>query len=254
MTGRLSGRVVAITREGSGEDPLAACLAREGARVRSWPTLSFEGPTDPGALDEALGRLDDFDWVVLTSPRAAAAVGRGVTQPRATRVAVVGEATARTVRELGWPVHLVGEGPGAEALVHSMDADGSLAGARVLFLAGSMARPALEEGLAAAGATVERVEAYRTEVTSPDVAAVRADLAGGVAAVLFASPSAVRGVADALGGRLAPTLDNAVAVAIGPTTAAELERVGVPRVTVAVEASLEGLVEACVQALEERAE
>ncbi|RJQ40805.1 MAG: uroporphyrinogen-III synthase, partial [Dehalococcoidia bacterium] len=121
----------------------------------------------------------------------------------------------------------------------------------ILFFAGSLARPTLQEGLAALGARVRRVEAYRTETGAPDATAVRTDLERGVAAVLFASPSAVRALESALDGDLRTSLRGAVAVAIGPTTAQALRDAGVTRPAVAGDASMQGLVEACVQALDE---
>ncbi|GMV05024.1 MAG: uroporphyrinogen III methyltransferase [Gemmatimonadota bacterium] len=252
MTGRLSGRVVATTREGEPDDPLALALRAEGAEVRSWPTLSFAGPGDPEPLRAALARLDAFAWLVFTSPRAATAVTSATRWVEGCgRVAAVGESTAEALRSGGWPVHLVGEGQGARGLVEALAGTGSLEGTQVAFFAGSLARPTVEEGLSALGGRVHRVETYRTEVSAPDAAAVRADLARGVAAVLFASPSAVAGLVEGLGGNLAGALGDAVAVAIGPTTSRALRDAGVTQVVMAEEASTQGLVEACAQALDD---
>lgn len=250
MKGRLSGRVVATTREGDTDDPLTLALRAEGAEVRVWPTLSFLEPRDPAPLRGALERLDTFGWLAFTSARAATAVTReGPFREGHGRVAAVGDATARALRDAGWPVHRVGEGGGAVGMARSMAADGTLRGTPVLFFAGSKARPDLERELVAEGAVVHKVEVYRTEVTPPDGDAVRADLEQGVAAVLFASPSAVRGLSVALEGGLAAALLGSAVVAIGATTAAALLEAGLGRVTVADTPSVPALVEACVKAL-----
>ena len=249
MTGRLSGVVVATTRDEDPEDSLTPALAREGARVVAWPCLSFGEPRDPAALQSALARLDAFAWVAFTSGRAVPVVARLASwRSPGPRVAAVGEGTAAALRRHGWPVHLVGEGDGAEGLVRAMAAAGDLRGARVLFPAGSMARPELERGLAALGAEVHRVEAYRTVASPPDRAAVRGDLARGVDAVVFASPSAVRGLGESLGGGMAQDLAGCVSIAIGHTTADALSAAGVAPVMVADTRTLEGLVEACGRA------
>ena len=253
VTGRLSGRVVATTREGEPDDPLTAALLEEGAVVRSWPTLSFRRPRDPAPLDRALERLASYAWLVFTSPRAAMAVaGRTPWRPGYGRVAAVGPRTALVLEESDWPVHLVGDGDGAQGLVRALGAGDLLEGAQILFFAGSLARTTLEEGLEARGARVTRVESYRTEVTAPDMRRVRADLAEGVAAVLFASPSAVAGLGAAVEGDLAGALEGSAVVAIGATTAASLSEAGVSGIVVAGKASVEGLVEACVQALHDK--
>lgn len=253
MTGRLAGRVVATTREADADDPLVRLLEREGADVRVWPTLAFLPPENPEPLHWALEHLEAFHWLAFTSPRAALAVTPlQVWYEGFGRVAAVGEKTARTLKEGGWPVHLVSQGAGAAGLVRAMGAESDLVGAWILFLAGSMARETLEEELEKVGAKVRRVEAYRTVISPPDPGTVRVGLAhDGVAAVLFASPSAVDGLGQSLDGDLGRALEDAgaVAVAIGPTTADALYGAGVERVAVAERTSMEGLVEACVQAL-----
>lgn len=282
----LAGVRVVTTRGVAHEDRLRALLEMAGARVLAWPTSEYPPPRDPGPLEAALARLDRFDWVVFTSARAVAAVGEGPAA-RATgdpapapRVAVVGPATARAATGAGWPVAVEGRGPGARGLAAQVAATFPVAGARVLFPAASGAAPTLEEEFTALGARVTRVEAYRTVVTPPPAERVRADLAAGLDAVTFASPSAVEAVDRALGGEMAsatgdratgdgatgdeakgdaPTADatrglaralaGTAVVCIGPTTGAALERLGISDVRVAATATLEAMVEAVVAAL-----
>ncbi|HSG09634.1 MAG TPA: uroporphyrinogen-III synthase [Longimicrobiales bacterium] len=253
MTGRLAGKVVATTRQGEPDDPLARALRAEGAEVRTWPTVSFGGPRDAETLHAALARKGDYAWVIFTSPRAVAAASAVATWREGDgRVAAVGEATSRALAEAGWPVHLTGAGDGARGLVGALGEAGCLDRTSVLFLAGSLAMPTVEEGLSALGARVHRVEAYTTQVDPPDGTKVRADLRDGVAAVLFASPSAVRGLSASLAGDLGGELEGVVAVALGATTAQALSEAGVGSVATADVASMQGMVEACVQALDER--
>lgn len=250
IPGRLSGRVFASTRQAAASQDLAEALGAEGAEIRIWPTLSFEGPSDPAALAEAVARITEYDWVIFTSPRSvdavASRVGRLAGGPR---IGAVGEGTARAMEAHGWVADVVGDGDGARGLVRLMAERYMMAGTSVLFPAGSLARPVLEGELAAAGARVHRVEAYRTVVSPPPEAVVRADMARGIDGVVFASPSAVRGLCTVLGG-LSDELGCCPAVAIGETTAEALARAGVARVVVAGSPSLEGLVEACVRAVQ----
>ena len=285
----LAGVRVVTTRGASGEDRLRSLLRAAGARVLVWPTSEYPPPSDPGPLEAARARLDRFDWVVFTSARAVAAMGegRGVPAtasaddatpvgargqaaghgggPRAApaaaegpprspssppRVAVVGPATARAAAGAGWTVAVEGRGPGARGLAAQVAATFPLAGSRVLFPAASGAAPTVEDEFAALGARVTRVEAYRTVVTPPPAARVRADLAAGVDAVAFASPSAVEAVDRALGGEMARLLAGVAVVCIGPTTGAALVRRRIGDVRVADTATLEGMVEALVATLD----
>ncbi len=249
MTG-LTGSVVAITRDGDPRDPLVVALEAQGTRVLSWPTIRFEEPDDPGALLEASHTLDRYDWVVFTSARAVAAVSAVASAPGARpRIAAVGAGTADALARVGWCVDVVGHG-GAEALVAEIAASDELRGSRVLFPAASIARETLETELVALGAGVDRIEAYRTVPSEPDADTIRRDLEGGVDVVTFASPSAVRSLADSLGHDWPLALASTEVVAIGPTTLAALQERGVHNVIVAPEPSIDGLVEACLEAME----
>ena len=249
----LAGVRVVTTRGASGDERLRTLLEVAGAEVLVWPTSEYPPPRDPRPLEAARARLDGFDWVVFTSARALAAVGEGAEPPPGSppptptpRVAVVGPATARAAAEAGWTVAVEGRGPGARGLAGQVAATFPLAGARVLFPAASGAAPTVEEEFTGLGARVTRVEAYRTVATPPPAARVRADLAAGVDAVTFASPSAVEAVDRALGGEMAGGLAGLAVVCIGPTTAAALERRGISDVRVAATATLEAMAEAVV--------
>jgi uroporphyrinogen-III synthase len=245
--GRLDGSVIATTRESGSQDALVQRLRDEGARVLVWPTLVTEGPRDPEPLRAAADELARYDWVIFTSARAVPGLSELVPNPpRSVCVAVVGEATAAAVREHGWKVTVTGGGTGARGLAETVSEFASLDGARVLFPAGSLARPVLEEELRALGARVDRVEAYHTRETPPDGRLVREDLAAGVDVVTFASPSAVRSLSQALDDDLAGALSGVGVAAIGRTTADALEELGVADVEVGGRAGMAGLVDACV--------
>ncbi len=261
---RLSGRTIATTRDGSADDPLTLALAKEGASVVTWPTVAFRPPSDPEALDAARAGLERYDWLVFTSARAvesllsdrAGAVRdrEGSSDAGLPRIAVVGLATAVAVEAAGWTPVLVGPGSGADALATALVDGYAMEGATVLFPAASRAGGALESRLRTAGAEVTRVEAYRTLSTPPDPQTVADDLDRGVEAILFASPSAVRGLMRAFDGRaqapghgttiFAAALGATPCVAIGPTTTRALHEVGIPDPVVAPDPSLEGLVDA----------
>lgn len=253
--GSLEGRIVVLARSAGPGDELRGRLESLGAKVLVWPTLSFGPPARPESFLEAVDRIDAFDWVAFTSPRAVAAVvERRDWSPSGTDpefgVAAVGSATANSLRVAGWPAHMVGKGPGAAALVDAFRSRG-IRGRRILFPAGSLALPTLEDGLRALGNTVTRVEAYTTEVVPPAAEQVERDMAEGVDAVVFASPSAVRAVELAFRVPLGQVLDGVGAVAIGETTAGALRSAGIPDPFVASAASVSGLVHGVLDALSE---
>jgi uroporphyrinogen-III synthase/uroporphyrinogen III methyltransferase/synthase len=142
-------------------------------------------------------------------------------------LAAVGPATAARLSNALRPPDLTAAEATGEGLARALA--GEVRGRRVLLPRPAEGRPELLEGLTAAGAEVLVVEAYRTLPAPAERLRVLAGWIerGEVDAVTFASPSAVRAVAVALG-REAPLLSRALLAAIGPTTAAALREAGLP--------------------------
>lgn len=250
----LRGRRVAVTRDEGTEGPLGSLLRARGAEVVYWRATRTAPPADPAALEAALRDMERFDWIVFTSPRAVEAVTeRLATPPGKPRVAAVGPGTARSLEERGWNVHLMPRAHRAAELVPALAGRGNLRGVTILFPASEIARPTLQEGLEARGATVVRVTAYRTVPAPVDGAAIEREMAeGGVDAVTFTSPSSVRALAGALGEeRFRRLMAGTRIVSIGPTTSAALRKAGVAGAVEAEGSTLRSLAEKLVQILEE---
>lgn len=226
-------KTVLVTRPGGAGDPLVAELQGRGYRVSAVPTVV----TRPVAAKWP--DLDGYDWIVLTS---AAAVEALPALPDRPKWAAVGEATATALRSKGVKVDLVPDEANGVALA---DALPEPAGARVLLARASHADPDLPARLRERGAHVDEVVAYATVEGPPESAAElerileRHDLA----AVVFASGSAVRGFA-LLGGK--PDLP---AVTIGPRTTAAAKEAGFTVVAEAAGTSVAELAAAVSKAI-----
>jgi uroporphyrinogen-III synthase len=243
---------VVVTRPEPADGPLSSQLRSLGVNVLLWPAIEVT-KSDSAELEAALGRIDEFDWIVFTSRQAAPPVLEQVpTQPAGLKVAAVGQATAQVLRQRGWSVDLVPDEPNAGSLVSAFAAF-TKPGMRVLFPASSRALPTLSKGLAQLGAVVTQVEAYRTEGAALDVNACREWIGRNeIGAVTFASPSAVIELERALGKEdFDRLLTRAAAVAIGPTTARALTELG--RVPVMAESStLRGLAHTAARLVQTR--
>jgi uroporphyrinogen-III synthase/uroporphyrinogen III methyltransferase/synthase len=238
---RLDGRRVAVTRGKGGDDPLTARLRELGAQVLEVPAIAIAPPESWDAFDAALRDLEQYDWIAFASATAVDATltriaALGIPPPPVgTRLAAVGQATARRLQERLRAPDLVPESATGAALAEAMAPQ--MRGLRVLVPRAAEGRHELVDGLAAAGADVVAVACYRT-VAAPAVAVAplgEAILDGKLDAVTFASPSAVRSVVLALGERAA-LLDRCALAAIGPTTAEALREAGL-RVSVTPESS-----------------
>ncbi len=228
----LDGCRVLVTRERPGE--LAAKLAERGALVIHVPLITVVDPADEGrALRESLSRLEQYDWLIVTSPAGAERVGAAARFVPSVRLAAVGTATARVLRhESGRPVDLVPDIQRADGLVAAFVAE-SLPPQRVLIAHADIAKSTLADGLRDAGHDVTAVTAYRTVPQEHDPG-----VASDADAVLFASGSAVESWCRAFGPTSPP-----IAIAIGPSTAAVADRFGLKIVAVSADHSLDGLVD-----------
>ncbi len=218
---------VAVTRDEDRDGPLASALIAEGLTPCPCPVLVEAPPDDPGALVAAARDLEGYDWVVVASARAVAGLSRarGAKWPAYMRTAAAGEATARALVAAGVSVPpTVGEGDGAEALWATLAGLLPWTGVRVLVPTTPDGRTDLAAHLRAAGALVNTVDAYR--MAPRPAAAILEDWTRAVPdAVVVASPRAAETLCHAIGSTAVGALS---VVAIGATTAAALERLGVP--------------------------
>ncbi len=120
MGGRLSGRRVVVTRARAQAQALVDLLEADGAEVLVFPCIEIVDPEDFAPADEALRRLDEYDWIVFTSAntverftgRAAALsmdLADAVSRASGLRVAAVGPATAAALVSRGVPPDFVPE-------------------------------------------------------------------------------------------------------------------------------------------------
>lgn len=250
----LAGRRILVTRPRAQARDLCARLRALGARVVAIPTIEIL-PAPPGRLDRAVRRLADYDWIVVTSANGARAVvararalGVDLRRLRGPRWAAVGPATAAVLRAAGVRVAKIPSRYLTEALGRELP---DVAGRRVLLARADLASPGLARRLAARGARVETVVAYRTRVAPRASAAPlrRALAVGGVDAIVCTSASAVRGLVR-LAGRA--RLVGYPLACIGPVTAAAARRAGLRPQVVARAHTVAGLVAALVAEMQRK--
>lgn len=246
----LDGTTILVTRARSQSGGLAALIEARGGRVREFPVIAIAPPDSWEPLDRALSRLEEYRWLVVTSPNGAeslarrlAAGGRGPdTLPPGVRVAAVGTATARRLGDLGLPVDLIPQEYRGSALPAAM-APLLSQGDRVLMPRGDLADRALPDALRALGAEVDEIVAYRTLREAGLDQELLAELSRGqVHYVTLTSGSTVAGLLERLGGT--EPLSGVRLACIGPETKKAAEAAGLHVDVTAARATAEGLVEA----------
>lgn len=233
---------VAVTRDEGPDGPLSVALRRRGLEPFACPAVREVAPPDLEALRRAVLDLEHYDWLVVASQRAVAAIRRlrgGCPFPATLRTATVGASTAARLVECGARAPLVAACPGATALVDVLESADTWTGRQVLLLRALEGGRAVTHTLRRHGAVVVEVVAYATrERECRDLASdwshARPD------AVAVASPSAARALVRALGADALQRLHTVAA--LGPTTAAALATLGVSAV-VPADADFDALAE-----------
>jgi uroporphyrinogen-III synthase len=253
MTARpLAGKRIVITRPPPKADAFANRLLELGAEPVLLPTITIQPPTDPAPLDDALLRLDRYDWLILTSANTVTIIGQRLAtlhiDPVWPPVAVIGPATGKALQtDYGVIPAVMPEKHVAKALFAALRDQTDLSGARVLLPQGDLARPVLADRLRGAGAEVDSVIAY--ENVRPEIDPVL--LADPVDAVTFTSSSTVQNFVDLFGDPLS-VIGTARIACIGPVTADTARELGLPVHIVAEPHTLDGLIDALITAFERK--
>jgi uroporphyrinogen-III synthase len=213
---------VAVTRDEPDDGPLHLALRRAGLVPVACPVVRQLPPPDLEALADAAAELDRYDWLVVSSARAVAALQaarHGVRLPERLRTAAVGQRTAMALTACGAIGPLRAAREGAEPLAAALREADDWPARRVLLPRALDGGSVLVKALASCGASVTDVVAYRTEARDAKVIRARWRTVP-VEAAVFASPSAAEVMIRAVGADAVARLD--FVIAIGPTTAAAL--------------------------------
>lgn len=248
----LRGRRIVLTRALAQSADFEERVCALGGEPVVAAAIEIVAPDSWTIADAALRRVGTYDWLAFTSANAvrmlvdrADAIGVARDQLRSRRLAVVGPATASVVRTTLRPPDFAPTVNTAEMLGEEItDVDNT----RVLLPRGSLADDTLPATLQARGAFVDEIVVYRT-VPGPGIPEVVAGVReSAVDALLFASASAVRFVADALVADTASTGLRRqrwpVAACLGPVTASAARACGFQSVIVADDATQNELIDA----------
>lgn len=244
----LFGRRIVVTRARHQAQELARRLEALGAEAVEFPTIEIVDPVDPVAVETAMARVSEYDWLVFTSANGAErfmrgylATGRDIRELGPVRLAAIGPATAAVLERYHLRTAARPEEFRAEALVEAL---GDVAGMRILLARAQRAREVLPDELRERGAHVDVVSLYRT-VAPLQPASV--DSLKDVDVITFTSASTVEEFVRLLGPEAPLVLARSAVAVIGPVTSAALQRLGVAPDIVADPYTIEALVAAIVR-------
>ncbi len=242
----LYGKTVLVTRPREQMDELGSALADLGARVLYQPAITIGPPADWRPVDEAVARLEKFEWIVFSSRNGVVTFldrlieqGRDLRSLAGNRLAVIGSGSARALAEYHLTADLQPEEYRAEALAEALAPH--VQGKHCLLVRASRGREILAESLTTAGGVVEQIVAYESCDVShadPEIAATMER--GGIDWTTVTSSAIARSLAHLFGDALRQTQ----LAAISPLTAGALAAHGFSATAVAAEFTCDGLVRA----------
>jgi uroporphyrinogen III methyltransferase/synthase len=154
------GKGVVITRPEKQADDLAQLLIKAGANPIHFPTIKIVPPASWREMDNAIKKLEDYDWLIFTSANGVAyfferlsAKGKEIRDLKGIKICCIGPATARQVQDKGIRVDLVPKEFIAEGILKSFSRT-NLKGKKILIARAAKARDVLPEGLKKLGAQV----------------------------------------------------------------------------------------------------
>ncbi len=243
----LKGKRIVVTRAADQADDLSSRLRDFGAEVVEIPAIEIAPLEDQSPLQAALGKLDQYAWILFTSTNAVhvfvSEMQKSSAPLRVTpKIAAVGPATRHALEQLGLDVTVQpARYLGTEIIAGLGDIDGR----RILLPRSVSGRAELPRLLTEAGAQVDEIAIYATVPALLSEESV-AELLRGVDVVTFASGSAARAFYDSISRTeaLPSLLANVTRACIGPSTAEVLAELGIPADVVAADHTAAGLVDA----------
>jgi len=205
---------VIVTRALSQAKPLLKKLTESGFETFHLPTIEIRPPNDDGKdLRESIQRLEEYDWIILTSSNGAEIFLREINDRTVIdqkQIAVIGSGTEKTLKEHGFEADLIPKDFLAEGLIQAFpDIQDN---GRVLLPCAAKARDFLPTALRQSGWTVDVVHAYQTcipeQFDSFDNQKIGADC------IIFTSPSTIENFITMYGVENMPPK----IISIGPVT------------------------------------
>jgi len=246
----LFGRRIAVTRTRRQAGGLIEALRELGADAYELPTIRIDPPADKTAFVEALADVRGYDWIVFTSPNgveaffnAFFAAYEDARDLGGARLAVIGNGTAKKVREYHYAVDLIPKEFVAESLLKEFK-ELNVEHLRILLPRAAGAREVLAVELEKLGAIVDDVPVYQTVPETEDVTGgIKRFRDEGADMITFTSASTATHF-TALG---LPMPEGLKTASIGPVTSAEMRSLGLAVDLESAQHDIPGLVDAILR-------
>lgn len=255
----LFGRRVVVTRAREQSGHISARLRDLGAEVLEIPTIKIVPPTRREDLVDALLELNSYDWLVFTSPNGVSTFFEyffrqfhDMRDIGGARIAAVGPATAKRLKELHLQVDLMPDEALASSIAEAFSRFQSIENLKICLLRAEVANNELPAALEALGAIVDDIPCYKTVPETEDAGGNAITLTeAGADWILFTSGSTVCSFHERFNlPRLLQKFPRLKTASIGPETSKALRELQIKPAIEAQEHTVDGLLAALITALD----
>ncbi|MCW2278469.1 uroporphyrinogen-III C-methyltransferase [Heliophilum fasciatum] len=251
----LFGKRIVVTRSRQQASAFAGRLEELGAEPWEFPTIDIQEPADLKPLDNAIAHIQDYSWIVFTSPNGVEhffshyfSAGHDIRDLQGIQLCAIGPQTKKEVQKYGLKVDYVPEEFRQEAIIEGLK-NYDWQGKKVLLPRADIARKELPEALVRFGAIVDDVVTYRTVRGSGDAGILKQMMNDKmISAVTFTSSSTARNFVEMLGvedaAELQRLLEGVTLASIGPVTSETMRALGLRVDVEATEYTIPGLTKA----------
>lgn len=247
----LFGKRIVITRTREQSGALREALEELGAEAVEVPAIEIRDPQSWQPMDQAIGQLEEFDYLVFTSANGVRkflgrlpACGRDVRGLKGLEIGAIGPGTAAELAATGIRVDFQPGEYRAEGLIEYFK-EIDVRGKGFLIPRAKVARDILPRTLEERGARVEVVEAYET--VQPRIAPEELEklLTPAPEAITFTSSSTVNNFVKLMKSeKLREVLERMTIASIGPVTSETIRKHGLKVSVEAADSTVPGLVQA----------
>lgn len=250
----LFGKRILVTRAKEQAFEMSNMISALGGEAVEFPVIKTIPPTKSDAFNQAVNRLETFDWIIFSSVNGVnyffaklKEQGIDIRQMGKAKIVAVGPKTAMALQDKYLNVEALPQEYVAEGILASLE-DHIKPGQKVLLPRADIARDIILNQLREKGLEVTEIDAYETVFAAENGEEI-IDLLKEkkLNVITFTSSSTVKNFLEALKGEnIGQLLDGVMIASIGPITTATAIKLGLNVQITATEYTIPSLIEAIV--------
>ncbi len=266
----LFGQRILVTREHTvGFEPLEEL----GAEIIEFHTIEIVPPDDWTELDQAIEKIDSYDWLILTSVNGVKFFfqrlmekERDIRDLKGVKICAVGSKTASAIKKYGIKVNLVPKKFNAEGLIEAFikehshnsptpplekggfESTESLKGLKILLPRAEVAREVFPQKVRELGGEIDVYTSYKA--VKPEIHGKRLKRflkEGKITIATFTSAATFNNFMEIMGEDAIDLLKDVTIAVIGPVTAEAVEKSGLKVSIMPKEATVDAMVKGIIK-------